>query len=403
MTDPLSPEALRADVVRYAGMGDHRTASDVDLDTSNWIADEMRAAGLEAFFDTWPLRQFQLDSCWVETLGTRIDAVPLWHPTPLGDDPVDLPLGAGGDLGGKAALVVFENVMVTPKSDHAAKIEAAADAGARAVIGCTPHASGQIYGQNVIPPYNQQPWPIPVLMVAPKHWHILQDAADHGDTAKLCLSGIDEPAAQAHNVVSRLERGPRWIVVSTPQSGWFRCAGERGAGVALLLGLARWAAASQMPHSFLFLSNSGHEIGHMGIHHIFDQDILPAPERTNIWLHLGASIGTRAYTQVDGVLSPSGPEPESWLFCSDDLRPPLERAFEGLPHLSAEPYNRKNGEIRWILERGYSAFSLMGPQRFFHLQSDGPEAVDAGLLSAIGRTLCDTFTALTSLREEAAT
>ncbi len=402
MNDPLSPEALRADVIRYAGMGEHRTASTVDLATARWIKDEMRAAGLQAAFDSWSLRRFQLDSCWVETLGTRIGAFPLWHPAPIGNEPIDLPLADGEDLTGKAALVLFEDLMVTAKSDHAARIETTVRAGARAIIGCAPHASGEIYGQNVIPPHNQHPWPIPVLMVAPRHWHILKDAAAHGDLVTLCLSGRDDPAAAAHNVISRLDRGSRRIIVSTPQSGWFRCAGERGAGVALLLGLARWAAASNMPQSFLFLSNSGHEIGHMGIHHIFERDILPPPDQTDFWLHLGASIGTRAYAQTDGVLSSSGPEAESWLFCSNDLQAPLERAFEELPHLSAERYNRKNGEIRWILERGYSAFSLMGPQRFFHLEGDGPEVVDATLLSSIGRTLCRTFTTLTSDHEEAA-
>lgn len=403
MTDPLSPNALRADVMRYAAMGEHRTASSVDLMTADWIKNEMHAAGLQADFDTWSLRQFHLESCWIETLNTRISAFPLWHPTPVGTEPIDLSLATDVDLMGKAALILFEDLMVTAKSDHAAKVEAAARAGARAVIGCTPHRSGEIYGQNVIPPHNQRPWPIPVLMVAPKYWHILIDAADHGDVAKLNLTGTDDQAAKAHNVVSRLARGSRWIIVSTPQSGWFRCAGERGAGVALLLGLARWAAASEMPQSFLFLSNSGHEIGHMGIHHVFEQDVLPPRDQTDVWLHLGASIGTRAYAQLDGVLSPSGPEPESWLFCSDDIQAPLERAFEAMPHLSAEPYNRKNGEIRWILERGYSAFSLMGPQRFFHLESDGPEAVDADLLSAIARTLCRAFAGLATHQKETVT
>lgn len=403
MTDPLSPEALRADVMRYADLGEHRTASMADLKTAGWIKEAMSAAGLRSEFDTWSLRQFQLGTCWVETLGTRMGALPLWHPTPIGKEPVTLPLVSGGDPTGKIALVLFEDVMVTSKSDHSSKIESAAKAGARAIVGCAPHGSGEIYGQNVIPPHNQQPWPIPVLMVAPKHWHILIDAADHRDTATLCLSGIDEHSAEAHNVVSRLDRGPRWIIVSTPQSGWFRCAGERGAGIALLLGLARWAARSKMPQSFLFLSNSGHEIGHMGIHHIFEQGILPRADQTDFWLHLGASIGTRAYSQADGILSPCGPEPESWLFCSSDLQAPLQHAFEELPHLSAELYNRKNGEIRWVLERGYSAFSLMGPQRFFHLESDGPEAIDADMLSAIGKTLCRSFAALASIQEEAAT
>ncbi len=393
----LSSSALRADVIRYACMGEHRTASPVDVRTSAWIRDELRVAGLSAELDTWSLRQFQLDSCWVSAFGKRYDAFPLWHPTPIGHQPLEGSIVPGdGPVDGKIALVTFEDVMVTPKSCHAAIIDRLAKGGAKAVIGCTPHFSGEVFGQNVIPPYCQNPWQVPVVMVAPRHWHVLADAAAHGDAVKVMLSGTEDTSARAHNVVARLSGGDRWIIVSTPQSGWFRCAGERGAGVALLLGLARWASTSGLQQSFVFLSNSGHELGHMGIHHLFDRNILPPPEQTDCWLHLGSSIGVHGYTERDGVQIPDGAEKESWLFCSGDLENLLQSAFHSLPHLNPARYNRKNGEIRWILERGYTAFALMGPQRFFHLDTDGPEVVNPDLLSSIGHALKETFLTLGS-------
>lgn len=385
------------DVVRYAEMGDHRTGSLVDLNTSDWIADRLRSAGVETAFDTLSLRQFQLDECWIGVYGARLNAVPLWHPTAAGPDPIEHQIvydGDGADVSGKIVLVRFETSMVTPKSEHAGIITRLARAGAKAVIGCIPHPSGQIFGPNVIPPHNQQPWPIPVALIAPSNWHILHSAAKQGHRVTLMLSGQDQPDATAHNVIGRINRGANWVVISTPHTGWFRCAGERGAGVALFLELARWAAKSDLEQSFLFLSSAGHEIGHIGIQNILAQGIAPPPDTTDCWLHLGSSIATRAFAEDQGMLTPDGPEPDSWLFCSQSMQARLADAFGGHDHLAPKVYNRNHGEIRWILERGYDAFSLMGPQRFFHLQSDGPEVVDPQLLDRVATTLKETLSGL---------
>ena len=398
-------EPIHRDVVQYAEMGDHRTGSQVDLDTSAWIGDRLEASGLSVEFDTLAFRRFEPEACWIGLYGTRFDALPLWHPTAAGCAPLVAQVvmdSAGADVSGKIILVRFETPMVTPKSEHAAIIHRLFRAGAKAIIGCMPHGSGEIFAPNAIPPHNFEPWPVPVALIAPKHWHVLAHAADLGDKVEFVLRGHDQPRAIARNVVARINRGPRWIIVSTPQSGWFRCAGERGAGVALFLELARWAAKSTDDHSFLFLSSTGHEIGHIGIHNILDQGIPPAPGKTDCWLHLGASVATRAFAEKDGVLTPSGAEPDSWLFCSESMMPSLKQAFSAHDHLSPQVYNRNHGEIRWILERGYDAFSLMGPQRFFHLADDGPEVVDPDLLQKTAATLKQTLAGLPKSSSSAA-
>ena len=50
----------------------------------------------------------------------------------------------------------------------------------------------------------------------------------------------------AWNLVARLDRGAaRTLIVTTPRSGWFTCAAERGSGVAAWMSLARWLAAAK--------------------------------------------------------------------------------------------------------------------------------------------------------------
>src|SRR3546814_8243070 len=69
----------------------------------------------------------------------------------------------------------------------------------------------------------------------------------------------------AENVVARRVRdGRRWVVVSTPRSGWTDCAGERGPGLAIWLALAEWMPHAFADHSLLFVCHSGHEYENLG-------------------------------------------------------------------------------------------------------------------------------------------
>ena len=71
-----------------------------------------------------------------------------------------------------------------------------------------------------------EPWPIPVVLVSPYDEPALMSAVRSGAKASLLVDGVDDRDARAKNVIARVDRGKELIVVSTPQSGWFRCAGE---------------------------------------------------------------------------------------------------------------------------------------------------------------------------------
>jgi len=82
--DPLSGDALYRDVVAYSSMGDHRTATDVDARTSDWIRTELLNAGLAARALPFTVRQFFPRSVRLQVSGEQVGAFPYWPPGPTG-------------------------------------------------------------------------------------------------------------------------------------------------------------------------------------------------------------------------------------------------------------------------------------------------------------------------------
>jgi len=398
-----SGQDLFRDVVAYAVLGDHRTATAVDQETSAWIGRRLEEAGLKVSFLNWRLRQFFLERAELVVEARGRECLPLWFPRPTGPEPVRAPLLLIWDeqdfskARGRAALIKFDQGVVRPGSGHARIIEGLARHGARAVIGFNASFSGEIFASNVSSPFNQTPWPLPVVQVGARERLSLIEAAGREAEAFLRVEGRDDPQAEAVNVLGRLTRGRSFVVVSTPQSGWFRGAGERGTGVALFLALARWAASLSSGPSWLFLSNTGHELDNMGMHHLLESGRVPPPEDVLCWLHLGASMAVYAWRHNGRFLERDGPSSQTNLVAVPDLLPGLEHAFADVLFITPRAGDTA-GELSGVLEKGYRAFGFFGGHYFFHAPSDGPETTGPELLEPIGRAL---VRALTSVLAEA--
>jgi hypothetical protein len=149
-------------------------------------------------------------------------------------------------------------------------------------------------------------WSVPIVCVGGKDVAALEAAATKNSLAEIILQGKDEPNAEAKNVVGKFGNGKKLIVVSTPQSGWFRCAGERGAGVAVFLGLARWTTRQKsLDANWVFVSTTGHEFSGMGMK-AFLKELAPKPKDVFAWLHLGANVAVWNYEQTAQGLKKSG-------------------------------------------------------------------------------------------------
>src|SRR3546814_17857186 len=78
----------------------------------------------------------------------------------------------------------------------------------------------------------------PLALLAPRLASPVIEAARRGLSATLVLDGKGGLRAAENVVARRVRDGRRWVVVSTPRSGWTDCEGESGPGPAIWMGLA---------------------------------------------------------------------------------------------------------------------------------------------------------------------
>ncbi len=151
-----------------------------------------------------------------------------------------------------------------------------------------------------------------------------------GQPAKLIIEGAGGSWNGKNTIARRGTAGP-WVIISTPQSGWFTCGGERGPGIAMSLALSEWAVQKNFPVRFLFIATSGHEWSDAGAH-IFHQMQAPKPAETMLWFHLGASFGARAYQETANGLAPlDTPNPARTLMLTEDLMASAQAASRASP------------------------------------------------------------------------
>jgi hypothetical protein len=259
------------------------------------------------------------------------------------------------------------------------------------VVAVTESPTGETIAFNVEP--ETAPWPVPVVLVAQRDEPILMSRVAAGGEISLLVDGREEPSAEARNVIGRTARGEKLIVVSTPQSGWFRCAAERGPGIAMFLGLARWAARRTSGASFLFVSTSGHELGGLGMR-AFIKDLAPKPERVLSWLHLGAGIASFAWEDTaNGPRRLREADSRRSMMITRGLEPVITESFAGLSGLDT-PSAISVGEFDLIKKAGYRGFGIAAAHKFHHTPADSPEMTGPELLEPVASALVKALEAI---------
>jgi len=398
--DPLSGERLYADVVKYSSFGDHRTATEADVNTSKWLAEELRKSGLEVELSPWTHQQFFINDHHLILNGTEIKSFPLWWPTSTGPEPIVAPLALFDEDGKRGALAGKIGVGSIPRERGSSIIAgngigdavvSASRQGAKALLMVTESPTGEIVGLNAMAGLRQ--WPIPVLCVGQRDERRLRKAAMKGAEASFLLDGYLDYNATAYEVVGRLKRGKNHVVISTPSSGWFQCAGERGPGIALWLAIARWAADSDSDTSYTFVASSGHEMEAMGIRH-FAGHGAPPPDEVGTWLHLGAGIATYDYEfGPDGAKKLNRPNPRRRLMTNQEkLMPLLEKNFGGMPGLRPILSETPGGEMILMAREGYEVWGFAGGSAYHHMPGDVPERITGPeLLEPVARAVVRTI------------
>jgi len=384
----LSGVSLYRDVARYASFGLHRFGTPGDRATTDWIAGELQAAGYSVEFQPVVLgKQYVVEHATAEAGGTTVEATPFWWPP---DAKVSFrltaPLVRDGNPAGKILMLELpfdRGAYLGPA--HRAAIAQAAARGPAAILLTIGNPAEDRFAYNVT--QEDEPWPVPVVVVAGKDRDAFERAMASGAAITLDVAGHYESNVAGRNVVARLGEGngPA-IVVSTPLTGWYACVCERGPGIANFLALARTFAAERWRGSFIFVATVGHEIGHGGME-LFLKHGAPQPKDTLAWVHFGSSNACYGFTGDVRTISADG---ERALVLSPSAVSLADETLGGIDAKRMVAEKQAIGELRDVHAAGYRNFlGLAGRHRSFHTPADDLAATAPEILEPVARAFVD--------------
>jgi hypothetical protein len=323
--DPLAGAALYADVQAYDTLGEHRTGTLGDNITSEWMEKALKAAGYEVERQPFEYPVFNLHRVDISLSGGMLESFPYWTPATTPPGGVTAPLSLVGGVAKIALVDLSPGAGASLDSPPPPQVAVAIDSGAAAVVAITESPLGELSALNRNP--RRPAWKIPVLLAAGRDGEALKAAAAAGRVATVRLEGRSV-VRLADNMIGRRVRPGKPIIISTPKSGWFRCAGERGSGIAIWLGLARWLASST-DQNLIVVAASGHEFDGYGAHY-FSQTLAPKPSDTKLWVAIGSNVAAYDFALEDGqMVRRPGPQAARTLGVSGSLTSLATKAFVG--------------------------------------------------------------------------
>jgi hypothetical protein len=253
------------DLVRaYAGLGDHRSGSQVDHRTARWFAGMLESRGLDVDLCRVPFDRWTATSS-VSIGDSEVEHLPLAYEWTGNIDTTDV-----------AIISIEPRTGGFPAVVDAPIAEAQAD-GASAAVLVTKHPDGSLVAINRELGTSRSN--MPVVLAAGRDLEHLRSGE-----VRLTMSARIDPG-HTFNIIARTPGATadeHRLLITTPLNGWFRCAGERGTGIAVLLDLVD--RLDDRP--IIIAATGGHELGFFGAHRIVDEGAL----RPGAVFHVGASV-----------------------------------------------------------------------------------------------------------------
>jgi len=344
----MSTGAVMYDLVcRYAALGNHRTGTPADDATRDLVAAALERRGAAVERVPYTFDRFEATASVVAD-GARVPCLPLYY-SGTGSFSTDAPF--------VASLEMFRGVAAV---DLRERRHDARDVGAEIAVLATGRGEGPVVAENVVPEVDDGP--VTVLVAGSDAERVAAGPTSAEVSAQLV-------AGRSETVVARLGPvGEDPVVVTTPLTGWFTCAGERATGIAVALEVVSDLAVGGLP--VLFVGTTGHELEHLGVRHWLTASEV-APRAV---LHCGASLAAGAVT--DGVCELSDLRLAMSNVDDDSLRP-LARALSPVGLTTVPGPGDWVGEGEQWRRFAVPLLSCTGGFDRFHTPDDVPEAVTA--------------------------
>jgi hypothetical protein len=257
----------------------HRTGSGPEKATLDWFQSELRERG--AATSRWPYSYPRYDwTAQVRVGGRAVDTIPLYYE------------GVGNVRSSRPFVQPVTISDTTGDAQVLAAMQKAKATGASLAVLPVFNATHGYPTYDGLVADNRDPAAattgIPALFIPGR----LADQAQRGVQAQIDARVVTD---ESHDIIGWFGKPVNDpIIVTTPLSGWFTCAAERGSGIAVALELAADLART---HPVFFLGNSGHELNNFGVR-AYLQDAFDLQPRAVI--HIGASIAAGATDPASG-------------------------------------------------------------------------------------------------------
>jgi hypothetical protein len=355
-------ERIAVLIREYEKQGFHRTGTETDRISGEWLMAQVRRAGLSPGREPFELSRVDPVASSLTIAGRRIEGIPLF------DGGFTDSAGIRGRLGLLNSDAPIGLTEAVPNSAAAGALgEARRQNRHRAIVLvtrggrpglCPSNADGFLH-----------PFGPPVLQISS------EERVQEGSEAVL-VAQVTRTPSQAFNVTARIAGNDKALpplVIMTPRSGWWSCASERGGGLACWLELMRSMRAMKPARDVWFVASSGHEVGYLGIE-AYAARHSGIVSGAHAWIHLGANIG--AAQSPANTLQASDDQMERML--AEALKAPDIKIDRRIPRGTIP-----GGEAGVVHRGGGHYMSVIGGNALFHNSADrGPDVVD---LTAIAR------------------
>jgi hypothetical protein len=353
-------------VVDYAAIGDHHTGTDADASARRWLRGELTARGARVEEQPYRFERYAA-SARVTARERALRALPLFYGGVGAVDAADPPVVPVGFGAGQPEIDVDDLVGRTATATRAS-----------ALVLATGGDDGRLVAVNRAP-VSRPDTPLVALVAGAE----INAAARRRERLRVEIDA-ELVAGESATVVARL--GPEAAdpyVVTTPLTGWFACAGERGTGIAVAIEVATRLAAR---HPVLVVATTGHELGFLGLRDYLARSCL----RPRAVLHLGAGVAA-GDPEADGTVAL---HPLRAAFTTLARCDRVARALEPARYSVVEMKGPWPGEGQDWRHLGVPVLSLVAGFARFHTPDDVPAAVTSPALLA---RVCDAVSAAADL------
>ena len=348
-------------VSRYHGFGVHQGGSEVDAATAHWMADCLREAGMTVDVRSVPFDRYSCDS----TL--TVDGQEMEH--------LVVPYSWTGRISSNTPWTGsfdpkrggFGHLLEAPAAE-------AMQSGADCAVVATEHPNGSLVGVNR---HDLSPLGLPLVLVAGRDLDRISRGPVELSVEASIVAG-QTFNVEAHNPAS-LDGSPvKPLLMVTPLTGWFGCAGERGCGVAMLQHLVKAMADTPI----MALGTGAHELGFIGVSHWLET----ATADPSAIVHLGASLavlepGDKGQLATTRIAMTS--------LEASDATPIAAALAEADLNLVTEP-TAWVGEAQVLQRLGLPMLSLSGAGIDFHTPEDTPErATSPDALATVAKSMVE--------------